>query len=124
MLSKAASTSGALHVNVMPRAQTTFPCTPTCPAALQDLLSVGHSVLCRQVQTRGRAVALGSLTMLTSDTTSMLAISIRMPTPTGGPAGKGEGREGDAGAGLRRGGSPGSGAGARGARAAHLRSRA
>lgn len=34
--------------------------------------------------------ARGSLTMLTSETTSMLAMSIRIPTSTGGPAGERE----------------------------------
>lgn len=47
-----------------------------------------------------KRAARGSLTMLTSETTSMLAISIRMPTSTGGPAGGAAG-------GVSRRGAPG-----------------
>lgn len=57
--------------------------------------------------------ARGSLTMLTSETTSMLAISIRMPTSTGGPAG-------GAGGGVSAPGGTGERVG--GPRAPHLRS--
>lgn len=61
--------------------------------------------------------------MLTSDTTSMLAISIRMPTSTGGPARGGGREEGEAGAGVRR-RSAGHRAREREVRAPHLRSQA